>query len=185
MKRNKINKDIAKKIISVVSMLAVSLTFISGNTKAEAESIPESTPTMEIIDRRDYWKEHPEECPFEEISKAYAMAKVADAICPDGASKECLSAVMCCVWNRVHTNGFPNTLEEVANQPYQWQGMAADFQPNDNVKKLAREKLNEWESDGIHVLPIPRNHVYLWLDTDGIWFRSEWDGNDEVFVEYF
>lgn len=174
-----------KKAIAVFSIILISLIFVSGDVKAEAESIPEPTPTMEVINRLDYWKENPEECPFEKLSKAHAMAKVADAVCPDGASKECLSAVMCCVWNRVHTVGFPNTLEAVANQPYQWQGLTADFQPNGNVKKLARELLQEWESGEIHVLPIPRNCVFMTLDIDGIWFRSTWNGEDEIFIKYF
>ena len=174
-----------KKAIAIFSIIFISLTFVSGTGKAEAESIPEPTPTMEVINRLDYWKEHPEECPFEELSKAHAMALVADAVCPDGASKECLRAVMTCVRNRVYTNGFPNTLEEVANQPYQWQGLTTDFQPNDDVKRLARELLQEWEGEEIHVLPIPRNCVFMTLDIDGIWFRSEWDGENEVFVKYF
>lgn len=170
-----------KKAIAIFSVILISLTFISGSGKAEAETIPE--PTMEIIDRRDYWKEHPEECPFEELSKAHAMALVADAVCPDGASKECLRAVMTCVRNRVYTDGFPNTFEDVANQPYQWQGLAADSYPNSDVKRLARELLQEWQ--GIYELPIPRNCVFMTLDDNGIWFRSEWDGNDEFYVEYF
>lgn len=144
--------------------------------------IPESEP--EMIDRRDYWKEHPEECPFEALSKANALAKVADAVCPDDASRECLKAVMACVWNRSRTAGFPNTLEEVANQPYQWEGMTAEFQPSNEVNRFAREVLNEWESNTIYQLPIPRNCVYMRLDTDGIYFRSEWNGNDECFIAY-
>lgn len=173
-----------KKIIAIFSVILISLTFVSGNIKAEAETIsPELT--TKAINRIDYWKEHPEESPFEELSKAHAMAKVADAVCPDGANKECLSAVMACVWNRAHTNGFPNTIEGVANQPYQWQGLTANSYPNNDVTRFARELLQEWESEGIHELPIPRNCVYMCLDIDGIWFRSEWNGDNEFFVEYF
>lgn len=174
-----------RKAIAIFSVILISLTFISGSGKAEAETIPEPTPIREVIDRRDYWKEHPEECPFEEISKAYAMALVADAVCPDGANRECLMAVMTCVRNRVYTDGFPNTFENVANQPYQWQGLTADSQPNSDVIRLARGLLQEWDSEGIYELAIPRNCVFMTLDDNGIWFRSEWDGNDEFYVEYF
>ena len=174
-----------KKAIAIFTVILISLTFISGNGEARAESISIPESTMEIIDRRDYWKEHPEECPFEELSKVHAMAKVADAVCPDGASKECLSAVMTCVWNRAHTSGFPNTLEDVANQPYQWQGLTADSYPSNDATKLARKLLQEWDNEELHKLPIPRNCVYMTLDVDGIYFRSEWNGDNEVFVKYF
>lgn len=178
-----------KRIITIFIVVLMSISFISctENPKSEAEiiHIPEHTIEMEMIDRRDYWKEHPEENPLIEISKANALARVADAVCPDGASKECLSAVMCVVWNRTKINGFPNTIEEVANQPYQWQGLTASFQADNSITKLAREKLDEWQSESICYLPIPRNCVYMTLDDNGIWFRSTWNGENEVFVPYF
>lgn len=181
-----VNKIVIKKVVTTLLVVMISLTFVSGEAKAESISISESTEhTMEIINRIDYWKEHPEECPFEEISKAHAMALVADAVCPDGASRECLSAVMTCVRNRVYANGFPNTFEGVANQPYQWQGLTADSYPDNDITKLARELLQEWDSGEIYELIIPRSCVYMCLDKNGIWFRSEWNGEDEVFVEYF
>lgn len=173
-----------KKAIAIVAVALIATASISCITKGAETEVSTTEPTMEIIDRRDYWREHPEECPFEALTKANALAKVADAVCPDNASSECLAAVMACVWNRANANGFPNTLEAVANQPYQWEGLTADFQPNDNVKRLAKEMLAEWESEDVHVLPIPRNCVFMRLDTDGIWFRSQWDGDDECFIAY-
>jgi hypothetical protein len=173
-----------KKTFLIAAIALMSMTFISGNTEAKAEEATIPKPEREIINRIDYWKEHPEEAPFETISKANALAKVADAVCPDNASRECLTAVMACVWNRSRTAGFPNTLEEVANQPYQWEGLTADFQPNNDVNRLAKEMLDEWENETFYYLPIPRNCVYLWLDDDGIWFRSEWNGADECFIAY-
>lgn len=172
-----------KKIIALIAVAIIGITSISGNVP-ETEPVSISEPTTEMIDRRDYWKEHPEECPFERLSNANALAKVADAVCPDDASRECLSAVMACVWNRSHTIGFPNTLEEVANQSYQWEGLDANFQPSHEVTRLAKEMLAEWESEDVHVLPIPRNCVFLKKDADGIWFRSTWGGEDECFVAY-
>lgn len=170
------NKGIALAFILIAGALTLSP---MTHAEPEPEFIPE--PTAEIIDRRDYWKEHPEECPFEEINKAYFMALVADAVCPD-ASETCKSAVMTCVWNRTNTAGFPNTIEEVANQPYQWEGLTSDSYPSNETSKFARELLREWQ--GVYELPIPSNCVFLRLDTDGIWFRSEWKGEDEVFVAY-
>jgi hypothetical protein len=173
-----------KKIFIIIAVALASITSISCTAKTEPEPTPTPEPTMEIINRIDYWKEHPEEAPFEKLSKINALAKVADAVCPDDASEECLAAVMACVWNRSRTVGFPNTLEEVANQPYQWEGLTADFQPSREVDNLARKMLDEWESETFYYLPIPRNCVYLWLDDDGIWFRSEWNGEDECFIPY-
>jgi len=146
---------------------------------------PEPTTELEMIDRRTYWDEHPDEDPRKEVSKAHAMARVAEAVCPDGASEECLSAVMCCVWNRTKANGFPNTIEEVASQPNQWQGLAAHSQSSNAGIKLARELLQEWESGEMCTLPIPRNCVFLTLGNHGIWFRSEWNGEDEVYIPYY
>ena len=168
-----------KKAIAIIAVALISATSISCAATNEVEE-----PTMEMIDRRDYWREHPEEAPFETLTKVNALAKVADAVCPDDASRECLTAVMACVWNRSRTAGFPNTLEEVANQPYQWEGLTADFQPDTEAKNIAREMLAEWDNGTIHYLPIPRNCVFMRLDTDGIWFRSQWDGDDECFIAY-
>ena len=171
-----------RKFLMLAIILIMSVATFSPFIPVQAEPAPAPEPTMEIIDRRDYWAEHPEESPMKEIGKAHAMALVADVVCPDDASETCLTAVMACVWNRANTAGFPNTVEEVAAQPYQWEGMTSDSYPSNETTKLARQMVREWQ--GVYELPIPSNCVYFRLDDDGIWFRSQWKGEDEVFIAY-
>lgn len=174
-----------KRICLILVVAIASATFISCTGTKEVEPIATPEPTIEAIDRRDYWKEHPEECPFEDIAKASALAKVATAVCPKDASEECLASVMACVWNRSRANGFPNSIVEVAEQPCQWEGMNSQSVGSVNALKLANKLLAEWESGEMCVLPIPRNCVFLTLGNNGIWFRSEWNGEDEVFIPYY
>lgn len=170
------------KATLIIFCLTLILSTLSPKFEEEPAPIIAPEPTIEAIDIRDYWAEHPEESPVEEIRNAHAMAIVAEAVCPDGASENCLIAVMACVWNRANTVGFPNTIEEVAAQPYQWEGLTSDSTYSNETAKLARQKIQEWQSS--NELPIPSNCVFLRLDSGGIWFRSEWKGNDEVFVRY-
>lgn len=170
------------KIITLILLLIIGASTFSPQVDAEPEPTPIPKPTIEMIDIRDYWAEHPEESPIEEIRQATAMANVAQAVCPDGASENCLISVMACVWNRAHTVGFPNTIEEVASQPRQWEGLTSDSCPSNENIKLARKLVKEWQSS--YSSPISKHCVYLRLDTDGIWFRSQWKGEDEIFIAY-
>ena len=146
------------------------------------EPIATPEPTEIIINRIDYYKEHPEEISTTDYGAAEAMARVADAVCPEWASDECKAAVMCCVFNRSKTAGFPDTISEVANQPYQWEGLTTDSIASEESTQLARKMLKEWE--GVCVLPINRNCVFMTKTYEGIGFRSSWDGSNECFVKY-
>lgn len=178
-------KVIACCICIITIFASISINSYNANTVAYAkveEPIATPEPTEIIINRIDYLREHPEEVKTTNYSDAQAMARVADAVCPKWTSAECKAAVMCCVYNRSKTTGFPDTITEVANQPYQWEGLTADSVASEETTQLARELLEEWQ--GVCTLPINRNCVFMTKNYDGIWFRSSWDGNNEVFVPY-
>ena len=162
-------------------VLVISLLMLSGNSKVEAEPVPSPSPTVEIIDRIEWWNTHPEDDPRPAIGDAYAAARVADAVCPDG-SMEVKMAVMQCVYNRSLAMEFPDTIEGAANQPYQWEGLTSDIQPSEETKKLAREIIAQWKAGEGYV--IPTNCVYMTKEADGLYFRSTWDGSTERIVPY-
>lgn len=172
-----------KQKILAVTVLTASALMLSGvpSEVREPKSIPAPEPTVEIINRIDWWNEHPEDDPRPLLGDAYAAAKVADAVCPDG-SVEVKSAIMQCVYNRSLAVGFPDTMEAVADQPYQWVGSTIDAQPSDETRALARELITQWRNGEGYVIYL--DCVYMVKEADGLYFRSTWDGSTERIVPY-
>ena len=168
------------KNIMTLIVLIVSVFMLSGQPLAEAE-MPEPSSEPEIIDRIKYWDEHPEEDPRPLLGEAYAAARVADAVCPNG-SKEIKSAIIQCVYNRSLAVGFPNTIEEVVNQPYQWEGLTHDLQPDEETRRLAKELITQWRNGDGYVIYL--DNVFMTKEIDGLHFRSIWNGKTERIVPY-
>lgn len=165
-----------KKIILIATVLLFAVTNFC--SRAEPEEEPYTEPTdPQMIDRVAYWRDHPEESPFEEITNTSSIAVVVDATCsvimedyqisPDD---ECKKAIAQCIINRTHAVGFPNTIVEVCKQPYQWQGVTADSQASCETLRLIRQMLSENET-----APIPENCVFFVLTGSGIEFRDNWN----------
>ena len=165
-----------KKIILIAAVLLFAVANFCSREAPEEEPYVEP-PEPQVIDRVTYWQEHPEESPFEEITKASSITVVVDATCSVimedyqiSPGDECKKAIAQCIINRTHTAGFPNTIVEVCKQPYQWQGVTADSQASCETLRLIRQMLSENEP-----APIPENCVFFVLTSSGIEFRDNWD----------
>ena len=69
-----------------------------------------------------------------------------------------------CVLNRVDDSRFPDTIQGVLSQPFQFHGYSPDFPVWDELKEVARDVLTRWslEKQGVTVereLP----NTYLWF----------------------
>lgn len=90
-------------------------------------------------------------------------------------STEAQRAVMWCIINRVESPLYPDTVEEVCQQPQQWMGYSPDTPVLDQLYDLACEVLETWEAGGARNLP----EGCLWFDWTGpeaITFRTAFDG---------
>lgn len=171
-----------KKTWLAFGMALISLLMLSGSRlPAEAAPVPSPEPTAEVIDRVEWWNAHPEDDPRPAIGEAAAAARVADAVCPDG-NEEIKSAIIQCIYNRSLAAGFPDTIEEAAKQPYQWEGLSSDSQASPETKALAREMIAQWKNGEGYVIPL--GCVYMVKKADGLHFRSMWDGDTERIVPY-
>ena len=170
-----------RKIIVAQVVLFISLLFLSGRSEANAEQIPLPVSTPEIIDRVEYWNTHPEEDPRPLLGEVFAAAKVADAVCPN-ESDEVKAAIIQCVYNRSLAVGFPDTIEGVANQPCQWEGLTANTWPSERTKKLAKELITQWKNGEGYIIPL--DCVYMIKGDDGLYFRSLWNGETESIILY-
>jgi len=85
-------------------------------------------------------------------------------------TKEEKAAVVWCVLNRVDAKEFPNTIEEVVTQKYQFSGYSNNFPVDDELKEIAEDVLHRWysekdgEADVGRVLP----KTYLYFIGDGV-----------------
>jgi len=170
-----------------ITVLYVILSISYAEQKEEPASTIETE--LEAIDRRDYWETHPEENPLYTAGDARNLATVVDAVCsvieteygtiPDDS---CRTSIMQCVLNRVNAPGFPNTIQEVCTQKNQWQGYSESLQPSNETVLLARKLLSL--QDECHEIGIPSNCVYFCLTSQGIEYRSTWDGTDIVLIKF-
>ena len=171
-----------KKTGLAFGMALISLLMLSGaRLPTEAAPVPTPEPTAEVIDRVEWWDTHPEDDPRPAIGEATAAARVADAVCPDG-NKEVKSAIIQCVYNRSLAAGFPDTIEEAANQPHQWEGLNSNVQASMETKTLAKELISQWKNGEGYLIPL--NCVYMAKEADGLHFRSLWNGETERIVPY-
>lgn len=83
--------------------------------------------------------------------------------------------VVWCVLNRVDDPRFPDTIQGVVTQPWQFHGYSADYPVTNELYAVALDVLTRWsmEKQGASVereLPIS----YLWFYGDGVqnWFRE-------------
>lgn len=111
---------------------------------------------------------HPEDSPYEFVSEARHLAVVAESVAPGGgmAAQE---SVMWCVFNRVDSAGFPDTVTGVCTQPYQWQGYSQSVQYSSDTYTLARSVLRRWY-DG-ETGNIPAGSVFMEVTEHGLKYR--------------
>lgn len=79
-----------------------------------------------------------------------------------------------CVFNRVDNAAFPNTFEEVADQPSQWMRYSPDNPVVDDLYKIAQEEVTIWHEGH---RPVTNEFVYMnWTPTK-IKLRDRWEEN--------
>lgn len=88
-------------------------------------------------------------------------------------SEQDLRTMCWCVFNRVDSPDYPNTLEEVIAQPKQWMRYSENNAVLDSLYKIAEQELNAWENGKTR--PITSDFVYMdWTPTQ-ITLRNQWE----------
>lgn len=77
-----------------------------------------------------------------------------------------------CVFNRVDNPNFPNTFEEVADQPTQWMRYSADNPIVENLYKIALEEVTIWHEGH---RPVSDEYVYMNWSPTKIKLRDRWE----------
>lgn len=171
-----------KKVILILIMLLAILFFGS------SVLLPEETPTLEepeteIVDRVQYYNEHPEilEEKFRPIREAEALAIVVDNTAP-GCDDICKEAIMQCILNRTHTRGFPDTIEKVCYMKNQFYGVKKTSEYTKESFQFAKEFLGKQEN--IYIAKINTNMVYFDVNSSGISFKEKLNSEEDIFIPY-
>ena len=107
----------------------------------------------------------------------HVMARVVDAVVPE-CDNNCRMALMQLIINRYNL-GYADTIEGVCNMPQQWQGLTALSKETNATVMLARNYIEE------PLEVIPTNMQYMCVESDGLSFRSNWNGGTEIFVPFW
>lgn len=88
-----------------------------------------------------------------------------------------------CVFNRVDSPGYPNTVQEVVNQPQQWMAYKEDNPVLEDLYQIAYDQLTTWYSGGRR--PVSAEFVFMsWSPTE-IVLRDNWkDGSSTHYWRY-
>lgn len=113
--------------------------------------------------------------------QAQALAKVLYGV-KDNSEAD-LRTMCWCVFNRVDSPDYPDTLEEVIEQPSQWMRYAPSNPVIDNLYKIAEQELAAWQ-DG-KTRPITSDFVYMNWTPSQIKLRNAWkDGSTTDYWRY-
>lgn len=90
------------------------------------------------------------------------------------------AAVAWCVLNRVDADGWPDTVDEVVTQPFQFVGYSPDYPATEELKALAADVLTRWEREkregGDAGRVLPAEYAYFTGDGERNYFRTEYRG---------
>lgn len=93
-------------------------------------------------------------------------------------SDEQKAAVVWCVLNRVDSELYPNTINEVVTQEYQFSGYSESNPVTEEFKEIAEDVLIRWhqEKDGIEKVGrvLPCEYLFFWGDGVRNYFSVEW-----------
>lgn len=102
--------------------------------------------------------------------EAKALAKVLYGI--KGNSDKDLRTYCWCVFNRVDSPDYPETLQEVIDQPQQWMRYDPESPVIEHLYNIAREQLDAWHTG--ETRPISNEYVYMnWTPSD-LCLRDNW-----------
>ena len=90
------------------------------------------------------------------------------------------SGVIWVVLNRVASSRYPDTIEGVITEPYQFEGWHQETEPYDECLELARDVLDRWnlEMNGFTDVgrTLPEDYLFFTGDGDHNWFAKEQNG---------
>lgn len=100
---------------------------------------------------------------------AEALARVLYGV-KDNSTDD-LRTLCWCVFNRADNPLYPETLEDVINQPEQWMGYSAENPVLENLYEIAYEELDRWQG-GEH-RPCSNEYIYMSWTSREIILRDE------------
>lgn len=89
-----------------------------------------------------------------------------------GNSTDDLRTLCWCIFNRVDSPEYANSIAEVVAQPKQWMGYASDNPVLESLYKLAREELLKWREGSVR--PCGIDFVYMQWSPNEIVLRNTW-----------
>ena len=168
---NKYTIIIAQVCAVLLALIVMILLSLAGGSKADADGVPPEVDTNGL-------------CVVEVAEPEYEMYFTeADVIALAqmlyGEARGCtVDNQMKCVWcvlNRVDDMRFPDTIQGVLSQPYQFHGYSPNFPVWDELKEVARDVLTRWslEKQGVDVArELDKNAVFFTGDGTTNWFRE-------------
>ncbi len=87
-------------------------------------------------------------------------------------SEQDLRTACWCVFNRVDSEGYPNTIEEVVSQPQQWVGYSADSPVLAELYRIAVQELDAWQNGTTR--PVGTEYVYMAWSPSRVVLRDTW-----------
>ena len=147
-------------------------------TKAELEEVY-NTNIREIVAERDAI--YAEKAATDEtIHEAEMIAKVLYGVQYNNYND--MRTYAWCIFNRVDNSQYPNTLEEVIEQPKQWMAYSPDNAILDDIYQIAMEELTAWKSGH---RPVSDDYVYMNWTPSAITLRNRWeDGSTTGYWRY-
>lgn len=88
-------------------------------------------------------------------------------------STDCQKAVVWCILNRVEHPSYPNSIEEVCEQPSQWMGYSYDNPVLNETFDIVLEELKGWYDNGHR--PMSKDYIYLSWSSDEIVLRDTFE----------
>lgn len=77
-----------------------------------------------------------------------------------------------CVFNRVDNPAFPNSIQDVIDQPNQWMRYDSSNPILDSLYEIAREEISAWRSGGHR--PVSNAYVFMSWTSNDICLRNEY-----------
>ena len=96
-------------------------------------------------------------------------------------SEQDLRTACWCVFNRVDSPDYPNTLEDVIAQPQQWMRYDPENPVIEKLYKIAAQELDAWQNGKTRL--ITSDFVYMTWSPTAIKLRNAW--NDGYMTEYW
>lgn len=128
--------------------------------RAEAERLASLPPSVEELRKSD----------------AELLAKVLYGV-KDNSTDD-LRTYCWCVFNRVDNPNYPNTLEDVVNQPSQWMRYSEDNPVIESLYDLAYSEIVKWQDESIR--PTSNEFVFMSWSSSDIVLRNTFENKSST-----